>query len=121
MYTSYIMPGDITPSPNDELKQLLLEHTRLLKAIHVSTEKTRRYILWNQVWSFVKIIVIVASLMFGYMFIQPYLKQMIVTYQDLLGGASSAPATPSGAKQITVPQNIWDQLMRSGVLPATTK
>lgn len=108
------MSGEFSPGSEDELKQLLLENQRLLKEIHAATEKTRRYILWDQVWGFVKLLIIIVPLALGYLYIQPYLKQALASLQEIYG-LGSAPAASTGTKQINVPQNIWDQLQKSGI------
>ena len=70
---------------NSELKALLEENLSYAKQIYSATEKTRRYIMWGQVLAFVKIILIVGPLILGFLYLQPYIKSMFGTYQDLLG------------------------------------
>lgn len=114
------MPDEpIAPSQNDELKALLLENQRLLKDIHAATQKTRRYILWSQIGGFLKLVLVLVPLVLGYLYIQPYLSQALSSMQDVYGLGSTNSQQPTNGQQITVPQNIWDQLQKSGVIPKT--
>lgn len=92
----------IEPDQNqgEDLKALLEENLRYAKAIYTSTEKTRRYMLWGQVFGFIKIVIIVVPLVIGFWYLKPYLQQAMATYQELLGGSNS-----SGTNQ-----NVFDQL-----------
>ena len=80
---------------NNELKALLEENLSYAKQIYTSTEKTRRYIMWGQVLAFVKIILVVGPLILGFLYLQPYLKSVFGTYQDLLGGGLPSTSTPN--------------------------
>ncbi len=71
-------------SQNPDVKALLEENLRLARAIYTSTEKTRRYIFWGQVFGFVRVLLIIIPLVLAYWYLQPYLQQLTGTYQQIM-------------------------------------
>ena len=106
---------------NQDVKSLLEENLKYTKQIYASTEKTRRYIFWGQIFSFFKIVIIVVPLVLGYMFIQPYLKSALGTYTSLLGGGdgSTDSSNPSGGTMDLLKQ--LQELQKGGKLQDVQK
>lgn len=93
------LENDATANP--DLRALLEENLKLSRAIYVSSEKTRRYILWGQVLGLLKVLIIIVPLVLGFLYLRPYLDQVIQTYQQLLGAEPSQPGESS---------NLFNQL-----------
>ncbi len=92
------MGVDPTMSESERVTALLEENLELSKQILASSERARRYILWGQVMSFVKVFLVVIPLVLGYWFLKPFLSSAFSTYRDLLGDATASgsgqPASP---------------------------
>lgn len=88
-----IMRITMEPNPsmsvNERLEALLEENLALSKNIYKSAEKTRHYILWGQILGWVKVLILVIPIIIGYIYLQPYIKDVFSTYQGLFGGGGS--------------------------------
>ncbi len=82
------MDLEVNQPPGADVKALLEENLRYAKAIYASTEKTRRYIFWGQVFGFLKIVLIVAPLVIAFWYLRPMLQQALAAYQQLLGDSA---------------------------------
>lgn len=98
-------PTESTAPKEDDLRALLNENLALTRAILEKTEKTRRYILFGQIAGVVKIILVVAPLVAGVIYLGPLLKQALASYQELLGGGVGGGALPGGGPWESVLQN----------------
>ncbi|MDP3985965.1 MAG: hypothetical protein U1C53_00190 [Candidatus Veblenbacteria bacterium] len=83
------MPTDPSMSQDEAVRTLLQEQIVLLKEIHAATQKTRRYIVWAQVWSLVKLAIIIVPLIVGFWFLKPYFQTAFSSYQELLDSPSA--------------------------------
>lgn len=70
---------------DQDLKQLLEENLVYSKEILKYARSTRRMLMFDQVMSVVKIVLIIVPLIFAYLYITPYLQQSIGMYKELLG------------------------------------
>jgi len=70
------------------LEQLLRENLELTRHILEQTQKTRRYIMFGQVISVVKIVLIVGPIIIAFLYLPPLIKSMLGTYSDLLGNGT---------------------------------
>ncbi len=61
-----------------------LTQEELLWKIYESTEKTRKYILWGKIFSFLKILVIIILFVLAIIYLLPYVEKILVPYQELL-------------------------------------
>lgn len=111
---------DPIPTQGDDLKSLLEENLKYAKAIYASTEKTRRYILWGQIFGFIKIFVIIVPLLVGFWYLKPYLMQASEAYQQLLGDGIGTNALP-GTNSLNLPAWLQKQLQDSGQLKNLNK
>jgi hypothetical protein len=110
---------DPIPTQGDDLKSLLEENLKYSKAIYASTEKMRRYILWGQIFGFIKIFVIIVPLVVGFWYLKPYLMQASEAYQGLLGEGIGTSAL-NGTNGLNLP--AWlQQLQNSGQLKNLNK
>jgi hypothetical protein len=106
---------DPIPTQGDDLKSLLEENLKYSKAIYASTEKMRRYMLWGQIFGFIKIFVIIVPLVIGFWYLKPYLLQVSETYQQLLGEGVGANVLP-GTSSLNLSTWLQQQLQNSGQL-----
>lgn len=67
--------------PAVDIVQMLKENRELLEAIYISTEKTKKYIWWGRVMTFVYLILILAPLVVGAIYLKPIFQQ----YMEMLG------------------------------------
>ena len=68
-----------------EIKKMLEENQTLLRAIYENSEKTRKYIFWGKVMSFVYLLLILAPLVFAAIYLPPIVKKYFNVYQSVLG------------------------------------
>ncbi|HOY55980.1 MAG TPA: hypothetical protein PLH37_00930 [bacterium] len=57
----------------------------ILWKIYETTEKTRKYILWGRVMSFIYIFLIVAPMILAIIYLPPLLSNIVGPYKELLG------------------------------------
>jgi len=97
----------------EETKALAQENYHLLRKIH-------RHLLWDQVMSVVKILLIVVPMILAYFYLAPMLKGVFSTYGNLLGitgmGGDSAVNIPVSADVKDIPAGLLQQLKDSGTL-----
>ncbi|MFH0951207.1 MAG: hypothetical protein V1765_01915 [bacterium] len=70
--------------PDDNLKKLIEQNLALTEEMFVMVKKIRQYIIWTQVVGIIKIILILAPIIFAIMYLPPYIKKLINGYQDVL-------------------------------------
>ncbi|MBU4360600.1 hypothetical protein KKA66_01990 [Patescibacteria group bacterium] len=61
-----------------------LTQEELLRKIYENTEKTRKYLMWNRIFSIIKIAVIVIPLILAIMYLPPLLENVFAPYKELL-------------------------------------
>ncbi len=72
----------------DEIKKLLEENLMYARETDKNVKSVRRMLMLDQVMSVVKILLIVLPLIWGILYLAPYLKQATGMYQGILGGSS---------------------------------
>ena len=91
------------PTQSDQvIQQLLEENSKLLKEIHATTERTRRYILVGEIL----ILIIVIPIVLGFIYLRPYVLNAFSSYQELLG----APAV--GTSNSLQPLDLLEELKK---------
>lgn len=71
---------------SSDIKELLEENIKLSKDILRSTEKTRKYMRWMQVASFLRLIIFIIPLVLAILYIPPFLLKLSKTFGNLYGG-----------------------------------
>jgi len=56
----------------------------LLWKIYENTEKTRKYLMWNRIFSIIKILIIVIPLTIAIIYLPSYIEKIMAPYQGLL-------------------------------------
>lgn len=85
---------------NEEVKDLLKKNLELTEEIYKMTKKIKHFITFQQVMSVIYIILIVAPIILGIVFLPPLLKNIFSQYQGLLGGEDGG--------------NLMENLLKSG-------
>ena len=70
----------------DEIKKLLEKNLELTEEIHRMVKSIKSHIFWQNVFSFLKILIIVVPIIIGIIYLPPLLKGVFQQYQSLLGG-----------------------------------
>jgi len=68
-----------------EIKNLLEKNFELTKEIHEMTKKMSRYLFWQQIFSVLKLLIIIVPIVVGIIYLPPLLKNLMSQYQELLG------------------------------------
>jgi len=74
--------------PNSNVEKLIKENLEITREIHDYTRKTSRYILFSQILSIVKIIIIIGPIILAILYLPSLLSGAFSTYSDLLGGGT---------------------------------
>ncbi len=71
-----------------KLEDLLRENLLLTREVYRSAKKTQRYILFAQIFTIVKIIIIVGPIILAVIYLPQIIREAIATYSELLGGGT---------------------------------
>jgi len=69
-----------------EIRELLGENLKLNKEIHVMVKSVKKYMMWQQIWSIFKILIIVVPIVLGLIYLPAMLQPLFEQYKDLMGG-----------------------------------
>jgi hypothetical protein len=69
---------------NEELKKIIEKNNSLIEEIFVMTKKINKYIFWSQIISWIKFFLILAPIIFAFIYLPPYLKEAFNSYNELL-------------------------------------
>lgn len=69
---------------DEETKKILEENLRLNKEIHAMTKKIKNFVIWQQVFGIIKILIFVIPIILGIIYLPPLFKELTGTYQELL-------------------------------------
>jgi hypothetical protein len=71
---------------SSDIRDLLEENIKLSKQILVSTEKTRKQVRWTQIWSLIRLIIIIIPIILAILYIPPFLSKLSESFGKLYGG-----------------------------------
>jgi len=91
----------------DEIKKLLEKNLELTEEIHRMVKSIKSHIFWQNVFSFLKILIIVVPIIIGIIYLPPLLKGVFQQYQSLLGGGDGLNPESSGG-------NLLKSLLKGG-------
>ena len=69
----------------EEIKNLLKENLKLNQEIYKMVKDIKSFVFWQRIWGVVKILIIVAPIIIGIIYLPPLFKQVLGQYQSLLG------------------------------------
>ncbi|MCU0679056.1 MAG: hypothetical protein MUC28_01245 [Planctomycetes bacterium] len=78
------MEQPINQGNESDLKKLMEENLAVTKEILKLTKKVRSFLLWQQIFGVVKIVIILIPIILGILYLPPLLKDLFGTYQELL-------------------------------------
>jgi len=70
---------------DEEIKKILEKNLKLTKEIHEMAKSIKSFMMWQRVFSFLKILIIVVPIVIGIIYLPPLLKNVFEQYQGLLG------------------------------------
>lgn len=68
-----------------EIKKLLEENLALNEEIYKMVKKINRFVVWQRIFGFLKILIIVVPIVLGILYLPPVLKELLAQYQSILG------------------------------------
>lgn len=72
--------------PENDLKSLIEKNLALTEELRHEVKKITRYIWWGRVMGTLKFLLVIGAFAGAYFFVEPYLKGLLGSYQELLGG-----------------------------------
>ncbi|MFH0840934.1 MAG: hypothetical protein V1865_03085 [bacterium] len=72
------------PSQNDNVQKLIEENIALTKDIYELTKKVKKYMLWAQIFSVIKIILILAPIIIALIYLPPIFREAFSGYTEVL-------------------------------------
>lgn len=105
----------------EEIKRLGEENKALNVEIYKIAKKLHRHMVWDQVMSIIKVLLIVIPLIYGYIILAPQLKTAFDTYKSLLGGGDGLPSTQQNyqlnqSMLQNLPPETIQQLLKAGII-----
>jgi len=79
--------------PDDNLKKLLEQNLALTEEMFVMVKKIKKYLLLTQIVGVIKIVLILAPIIFAIMYLPPYIKKFVNGYREIF---------PTGLNQNTM-------------------
>ena len=70
-----------------ELKKMLKEVVEVSIKNQEDLKYIRRFILWLQVWGAIKLVIILVPIILGIIYLPPFLKEWVGSYQEVLFGS----------------------------------
>ena len=74
----------------EEMRQMLEENKKMLQEILKNSKKMNHFIISQQVFGFLKLLVIIVPLVLGYLYLTPLLKDALAQYQEILSMTEEA-------------------------------
>jgi len=70
---------------NDKLYELLEKNLQMTESVYKLVNKTNKYLLWQQVFGFLKLIIIIIPLVLSFIYLPQILNGFLQQYQEALG------------------------------------
>jgi hypothetical protein len=96
----------------EELKSLIARNLRETEEVKQAVKKIQRYILWQQIFGWIKLIIIVVPIILAIIYAMPLFKQAIGAYQSLMGKVDALKSVNSGPAGI---MKIFEELEKGGL------
>ena len=68
-----------------QVKKLLEKNLKLTEEIYKMSKSIKSFMMWQKIFGFLKILIIVVPIVLGIIYLPPLLKNVLGQYQDLLG------------------------------------
>lgn len=73
----------------EEVKKLLRQNLEYSKEMHEMLTKVRRYIIFQQVFNVIKIVIILVPVILAIIYALPFFREALGTYNEVLGAVNS--------------------------------
>ncbi|MBI5077247.1 hypothetical protein HZB94_02615 [Candidatus Falkowbacteria bacterium] len=100
----------------DELKSLISRNLRETEEVKAAVKKIQRYVLWQQIFSWIKLVIIVVPIVLAVIYGMPLFKQAISAYQGLMGKVDAIKGVNNGPAGI---MKIFEELEKGGLKNGT--
>ena len=77
--------GEESSSSSPGLEELLKKNIELSEEILKISKKVNNFVIWQKIFGFLKILIIVVPLVLGYYYLLPYFRELQGVYAELLG------------------------------------
>jgi len=92
------------------MPQQELSTEEMIRKIYENSEKTRKYILFGRIISFIYLILIIAPLIFAIIYLPPLMGNAIQPYRELLQTKKQVQSSANSVKDATNSLNLEDIL-----------
>lgn len=99
---------------DEETKILLEKNLKMTEEMYVIVKKINRTLIWQQIFSFLKILIIIVPIVLGMIYLPPLLKDVFNQYQSIMGlGEKAADINnlPGNASQF-IDKNLLENLKK---------
>ena len=69
---------------DEEIKKLLEKNLELTKDVREMVKKIRRFVIWQQIFGFIKILLIAVPIVLGIIYLPAILEKVLAPYKELL-------------------------------------
>lgn len=76
------MPDELN---SESLSALIKENLAQSAQIAADIKRIRKYIRWQRFWSFLTFLLIVVPIVLGFIYLPPYIRQVLDLYKSVLG------------------------------------
>lgn len=83
-----------------DLRELVEKNLKWSQIIYEQNRKINNKLLWSAVFSWVKLIIIVAPIVWAIIYLQPMLKGVWAQYKELLGAIPAVKGTPTNLNSL---------------------
>lgn len=100
----------------EELKALVARNLRETEEVKAAVKKIQRYIFWQQIFGWIKLVIIVVPIVLAVIYAMPLFRQAMSAYQGLMGKVDAIKGVNGGPASII---KIFEELEKSGLKSGT--
>ena len=89
-YSKNIHRKSSVPKEKNDFKALLQENLKISKELLGITKKIKKWLAYQRVWGFLKLLIIVVPIILGIIYLPPLLFELIEPYRELLNFGSGS-------------------------------
>ena len=100
---------------DEDIKKILEENLKLSKETHEMVKKIRSFVVWQQVFGVIKILLIVVPIILGLIYLPALLQNAFAPYKELLGTGQDAKDSiikGLGIDEKKIPNEIIDKYLK---------
>ena len=89
----------LVSAKEDDLKKILEENLKISQEIKENTQYIKKFVIVSQVFSFLKLLIIIIPIVLGIIYLPPLLKDAVSQYQQLFDMGGDVQNLIKGIKQ----------------------